>query len=227
MIFFLKFKLIDTTINVNYFRANNANSQKIVNDWVKNKSHNLLDDFKIPSNTRAIFLNLIFFNGTWVEPFATEYTVEMPFNLNEQKQMKATYMSGQQDIFYVEDKTDLKLKMIRLPYKSDNASNGTVAMYVILPNDHNVKKIVENLNFDKFESLVGKMRDDTVDIRMPKLDLHTNIDIKEHLEYENVKQNFSVQYRINTEKKNEKLVLTNIFQEVRLQVFETGIISHM
>lgn len=200
-------------------------SQKTVDKWVKEKSHNLLDEFIIPASTRAVFLNIVFFNGSWVEPFSTEYTVNMPFYLNEEKQIKATYMSGEQDIDYIEDKIDLKLKMIKLKYQSNNETNSHFSMYVILPNDYNVKDIVERLTFNKFETLISKMREDTVDIRIPKVDLHSYIDIKKHLEtqQEKLKYNETVHYRIKINSKSkERLILTNIFQEVRLQVFETG-----
>lgn len=185
-----------------------------------------MDTFKIPSNTRAVFLNIVFFNGSWVEPFATEYTEDMPFNLNEKEEhISTTYMAGQQDIDYVEDK-DLQLKMIRLPYKQNiKDAKSNFSMYVILPNNYNVKQIVKDLSFDKFEKLIGKMRDETVDIRMPKLDLHTYTDLKKHLDLQNekLKLNLNVKYRLASDAPaNNRLILTNIFQEVRLQVFETG-----
>lgn len=185
-----------------------------------------MDTFKIPSNTRAVFLNIVFFNGSWLEPFATEYTEDMPFILNDkQEQISTTYMAGQQDIDYVEDK-DLHLKMIRLPYKENiKDTKSKFAMYVILPNDYNVKDIVRDLSFDKFETLISNMRDETVDVRMPKLDLHTYTDLKKHLDLQNekLKLNLNVKYRLaSNAPANNRLILTNIFQEVRLQVFETG-----
>lgn len=196
-------------------------SQIFVNKWIKEKSHNLLDEFNVPSNTRAMLLNIVFFNGSWVEPFVSEYTVEMPFYLNGNKQMKATFMSGEQDIDYIEDKTD-GLKMIKLKYKNNKEINSSFSMYVLLPNNHNVKEIISKLTFKKFETLIANMREDTVDIKIPKLDIHTYFDIKKHLEYKAINRNETVYYRLKSNNKKDRLILTNIFQEVRLQVFETG-----
>lgn len=199
-------------------------SQKYVNKWVKENSKDLLDEFKIPSNTRAMLLNIVFFNGSWVEPFVSEYTTEMPFFLNEKDKTTATFMTGEQDIEYIEDKNDLKLKMIRLKYQNNNDNNTQFSMYVILPNKYNVRETARKLTFDKFETLRSNMSEDTVDIRIPKLDLHTYTDIKKYLEIKNkeLNKNETVQYRLKSKRKEDRLILTNIFQEVRLKVFETG-----
>lgn len=196
-------------------------SQIFVNKWIQEKSHNLLDEFNVPSDSRAMLLNIVFFNGSWVEPFVSEYTVDMPFYLNENKQTKATFMSGEQDIDYIEDRTD-GLKMIKLKYKNNKDINSSFSMYVLLPNNYNVKEIISKLTFKKFENLISNMKEDTVDIRIPKLDIHTYFDIKKHLEHKALNRNETVQYRLKSNNKKDRLILTNIFQEVRLQVFETG-----
>lgn len=200
-------------------------SQKTVNKWIKENSKNLLDEFKIPSNTKAILLNIVFFNGSWVEPFISEYTNERPFFVNEHDTTtKATYMSSEQEIDYIEDRTDLKLKMIRLKYQNNNDSNTQFSMYVVLPNSYNVKDTARKLTFDKFETLISNMREETVDVRIPKLDLHSYVDLKKHLEHKHKELNLTeiVHYRLKSINKDDRLILTNIFQEVRLQVFETG-----
>lgn len=208
----------------NYFRTDMEKSQQIVNKWVKEKSKNLLDEFKIPSNTKAILLNIVFFNGSWLEPFVSEYTTDMSFFLNEKDITKATFMSGEQEIDYIEDRTDLKLKMIRLKYQNNNDNNSQFSMYVILPNKYNVKEIARNLTFDKFENLISNMAEETVDVRIPKLDLHSYVDLKKYLEFKHTELNLTdpVHYRLKSKRKEDRLILTNIFQEVRLQVFETG-----
>ena len=109
----------------------NINGQ-VINDWVeeetKNKIKNLIKPEFLSQDTNLILVNAIYFKADWKYKFDKKKTEEKNFYVEGGNPQKAPtmYLSGSN--FKVADMSDLKSKMLRLPYKGDR-----IVLDILLP----------------------------------------------------------------------------------------------
>ena len=109
----------------------NINGQ-VINDWVeeetKNKIKNLIEPEFLSQDTNLILVNAIYFKADWKYKFDKKKTEEKNFYVEGGNPKKAPtmYLSGSN--FKFADITDLKSKMLRLPYKGDR-----IVLDILLP----------------------------------------------------------------------------------------------
>ncbi|GAB0096549.1 hypothetical protein DMENIID0001_120730 [Sergentomyia squamirostris] len=200
--------------------------QQTVNNWVKNVTKDIIQTFPISAKTISLFANVVYFNAEWEEPFSDQLTRPGKFFPTADKTTNATYLQGQQEIPYMENK-ELDFKMIRMPYKS---SKFNMSMYILAPQKHNLQEIIQNLTLSKFLEYRDQMSVKTVNLKIPKVSLKSKIQLKGDLEREikkslngskTISKTFDY-FSLPNVSDDSKCSLSNVVQESTFNVYEKG-----
>ena len=140
------YQVLDKYINIveDFYEAESSNidfsnpelAAEIINQWVENKTNNLIQDLIKPDAittdfTKLILTNAIYFKGIWKVQFNKENTTERLFILPSGETVDVPTMSliNTEDVFnYTE--TD-ELQMLELPYTGNN-----ISMIILLPKEN-------------------------------------------------------------------------------------------
>ena len=138
-----------------------------VNSWCNSKTHGKIKKIidKLSTDIKMILINAVYFKGLWSTPFEKSMTMKKPFyNLNDKsKEKKVNRMQITKYFQYYEDK---EVQLVELPYKKDSMSE-----IVILPNKNkNINEFISELNDEKLQSLLKKMRTVKVRLELPKFE---------------------------------------------------------
>jgi serpin B len=102
-----------------------------INQWIEqqtnNKIQNLLGPGTVTPVTRLLLTNAIYFKGTWLDPFNTNYTEDEEFHLSAKQSVKTPMMNRNGGYRYYDGGTFQELEM---PYKG-----GELAMIILLPKE--------------------------------------------------------------------------------------------
>ncbi|CAH1781066.1 unnamed protein product [Owenia fusiformis] len=155
-------------------------SREFINKWVEkqteDKIKNLLPEGSIVPFTKLVLTNAIYFQGNWMYRFNKTKTTNATFHLmgDPKAKVNATVMSMKTHLWFGMI-PELDCKIVELPY-----SGNQTAMYVILPNEINgLKKVEMGLkNTTILEIAFKRMRNTTVDLRLPKYNMAAAYDLK-------------------------------------------------
>lgn len=161
--------------------ANAEEAAAIINQWVENKTNNLIKDL-VPADalsdlTRLVLTNAIYFKGTWMVQFDKENTTDRDFtdiqgNTNTVSTMK---LIGTENTFnYTETE---QFQMLELPYDGDE-----ISMMIILPKDGvELSDVVDLLNKDSYCDWIESMYKTELDIYLPKFEFETSYTLNDYL----------------------------------------------
>jgi serpin B len=151
------------------FRANASAAVDAINQWIseatKDRIRNIVDT--IPTDTRLVLANAIYFNAHWDLPFDEADTADEPFHL----------LAGEEEIVPMMHQTDRFLytegdgyQAIQLPYL-----NREVAMVIVLPTVGRFHEIEERLTGDWVQDVLTGFQMDKVILTMPKFRYETPV----------------------------------------------------
>ncbi len=147
-------------------------SRLTINSWVEEQTNSKIKDL-IPQGvlkpiTRLVLTNAIYFKGSWLKQFDKKDTKEEDFRISSTNKVKAQMMrlTGKEANFnYAE--TD-KLQILELPYEGNDLS-----MLIFLPKEDDLKAIEESLNFEKLSEWENLLRNEEVNVYLPKFKFET------------------------------------------------------
>ena len=142
----------------------------VINQWASDHTEGMikqvLDDETFDPTAISYLLNAIYFKGAWMTKFDPELTREEPFNGGREVPM----MHNKSEFLYSESDD---YQSIRLPY-----GNGAYLMTVYLPHkDKTIADVLSQLDGKSFLS-GGKSRSCVVDLKLPRFETDTNVDLK-------------------------------------------------
>ena len=189
-----------------------------VNSWCNAKTHGKIKKIldSLPSKTKMMLLNAVYFKGFWSKAFKKSMTLKKSFyNLNDKsKEKKVDRMQITEDFQYYEDK---EVQLVKLPYKKDSMS-----AIVILPNQKkNINEFISNLNDEKLQRLLKKMSPKKVRLELPKFELEFSSGLIPALKKLGMNEAFNEQ-TANLEGIGHELYIDQIIQKTYLKVDETG-----
>jgi serpin B len=150
-----------------------------INKWVEDQTNDKIKDLLKPKilskDTRLVLTNAIYFKGSWANEFDKKNTREGNFLADGEKLVKADFMNKyKSQTKYFEN--DL-VKIIDLPYKGDELS-----MTILLPQKNKGLPFAEQaLNAENFANWVGALRQEEVNISLPKFKMTSDFSLKELL----------------------------------------------
>ncbi|XP_006115614.2 leukocyte elastase inhibitor [Pelodiscus sinensis] len=161
-------------------------ARKQINQWVgeqtEGKIPKLLSESSVNSTTKLVLVNAIYFKGSWAEKFKETNTKEMQFRLNK-KEKKPVQMMYQKEKFPFGYISELKCRMLELPYDGKDLS-----MIILLPDDINddstgLQKLEKQLTLEKLQEWTQPQNMHPIDthVHLPKFKLEDSYDLKSAL----------------------------------------------
>merc|ERR1712012_851763 len=197
-------------------------SAEEINNWVQNKTRNLIQDLISPDlitdDSKLLLLNAIYFKANWMSNFDKLETVSRPFRVKEGVNKNVDIMT-QTNLFQYKYNYDFQSQIISPPYQDENFS-----MIVILPfeeGNENVNKVINKVLEEDLKTIIRGMEETEVDIFLPKFKLSYKSELVNVLQKKgltNLFQNGDFS-RITDD---EELEVSDIVHETKIEVNEVG-----
>jgi serpin B len=151
-----------------------------LNDWVAGETEDLIKDLVPPGGidetTRLALVNAIYFLGDWAEPFEKEATEPRSFRLDAKDKKEVPTMAGTMRLPTAEVDGAIA---VELPYAGDR-----FAMTLVMPEEvEGLGALERKLDAKWFEGVVGALKSDRIDLRLPKFKVEppTSIELSKQL----------------------------------------------
>jgi serpin B len=148
-----------------------------INDWVADQTRGRIDDIvgdRIPGNVLAFLLNAIYFKGLWTIPFNEEYTHLAEFTLQDSTVKQVEMMSHPIDVDLLYGSSG-GVWVFELPY-----GGRAYHMTILLPTrGTSVDSLVQALDSDSWNELVGALAPHETRLDMPKFTLEYELDMED------------------------------------------------
>ena len=121
-----------------------------------------------------MLLNAIYMSAKWEQPFMTADTRSHPFHLANGSTVDAATMNQTMEARYlVED----ELEAVELPY-----ADGRLSMVIFAPPPGEYRGYAEDVGATELQGMLARMREGTVDLRLPKFRISVALDLVDALE---------------------------------------------
>lgn len=151
------------------FQHASEDARKEINQWVKGQTEGKIPELLavgvVDSMTKLVLVNAIYFKGMWEEKFMKQDTTDAPFRLNK-KNTKSVKMMYQKKKFLFGYISDLKCKVLEMPYQG-----GELSMVILLPEDiedesTGLKKIEEQITLEKLREWTKRENLENIDVHV-------------------------------------------------------------
>lgn len=151
------------------FQHASEDARKEINQWVKGQTEGKIPELLavgvVDSMTKLVLVNAIYFKGMWEEKFMKQDTTDAPFRLNK-KNTKSVKMMYQKKKFFFGYISDLKCKVLEMPYQG-----GELSMVILLPEDiedesTGLKKIEEQITLEKLREWTKRENLENIDVHV-------------------------------------------------------------
>lgn len=163
--------------NVDFHNADQVAQQ--INNWCANITDNNIKDFVSSDSlydTVVLMLNAVYFKGSWRKLFDHQKTQRKPFEGLDRQQTQIEFMK-MTDQFYYFDSSQLKSKILRLPYAGSRYS-----MFLLLPqSDSSIDELIGKLDSKTVSREAWYLDEVEVKLEIPKFKFDSDIDLKSHL----------------------------------------------
>ena len=164
---------------------NDGHTMDVINQWASNHTEQMiekvLDQNSFNPNAVSYLLNAIYFKGSWAKKFDKAMTVNdnfmcamRPDEFEECGPLNSVPMMHQTATFEYAENDDYQA--LRLPY-----GNGSFRMTVLLPTykGNNYWTVPRVPTAEDWQQLSQKMDSTLVDVRLPRFETDTDIDLKD------------------------------------------------
>jgi serpin B len=153
-------------------------SRQTINTWVEEQTNGKIKDLlkkeHVTAMTRLILTNAIYFKGNWVKQFNEKNTKESDFRVDSEKTVKVPMMSMRDETFNYTATQNLQI--LELPYQGEDLS-----MLIILPWEGKMDSVEESLTLENLASWRNNLREQKIDIYIPKFKFETRYDMGDTL----------------------------------------------
>ncbi|MDD4296083.1 MAG: serpin family protein [Ruminiclostridium sp.] len=173
--FEVKQNFIDTNRNflgadVDTLDFSDTNAAGKINNWIADKTNNLITKMIDPPISRDVMMyliNAIYFKGEWTEAFKTMNTIEADFHAYDEKIDKVSMMQRSGKIEYYKNED---YQAVRLPY-----GNEKTGMVVILPNG-DINEFIKDINDEKWNELISQLKPVAdLNLKLPKFKMEYGV----------------------------------------------------
>jgi serpin B len=154
-----------------------------INRWVKDQTNdkilNLIPAGAINPFTRLVITNAVYFKGIWVKQFDVNNTREEDFRIAPGNTVRVPMMErADRDAVFGYYETAL-FQVLRMPYAHRTGKG--LSMLVILPKGDNLTAAEDELDLQRISEISGAIRDQRVNILIPKFRLETGYSLSQTL----------------------------------------------
>jgi len=187
------------------FIGNPDSARDEINQWIEEKTMGKIKDTidRLTRYTRAVIVNTIYFNATWIKPF---HEIGLrKFQVSENSYVDVEMLNRITNAGYYEDSL---LKAVEIPY-----AGGDYAMVVVLPKT-DLGDLVGKLDPSYLEKIRENMDWAEVNITIPKFRVEEKYELVDTLKEMGIVKVFDP----------KTAELTNLFVEVKEQLFVSRVI---
>lgn len=200
----------------------NPQSKDVINQWIENNTNGMIKDMLDAVDPQAVMylVNAIYFNADWKYRFDAENTKKAPFYTasGQEVTVDMMQMSSPAGLRYFNDGA---LEYLEIPY-----STGQYSMGVVIANDFELDKKMENFSLGDLEYFRENADTTNFILKMPKFKMGYKINnLKEELELLGLKKpfiasplNFSKLFNNPT----EPMFINRVIHEAVIDVSERG-----
>ncbi|HET9476633.1 MAG TPA: serpin family protein [Dehalococcoidia bacterium] len=153
-------------------------ARQAINDWVSEETAGRIKDLIPPGAiddlTRLVLTNAIYFKASWLEPFDPKDTADGAFHLLDGSEVTVPMM--QKAALRTRYAEAVGVQAVEIPYYPGNAS-----FMLILPPEGGFESFEESLDAETIDEILSGMSDADVNLRMPKFEFESDVDLKEPL----------------------------------------------
>lgn len=196
------------------------NARRMINSWAKKQTKGLIPEFltsTLPSTTRLMLINALYFKGPWAEKFNKNNTRDEIFTNADGSKSTVRMMSNSS--MRVTAWTDGEDTLVNLPY-----GNGAFSMTLILPAEGcSAEKCIENITPERISSWQTTSHSSlTAWVKLPKFDIEFSPDnLIEILRSMGIRRAFTSEADFD-KMAEKKLFIGLVKQKARLIVDEEG-----
>lgn len=197
-------------INEEVSRATNGMIQK------------LIEPSLLSSNSAIVLTNAVFFQSQWDKFFVIDKESNKPdvknFITSDGKQVHANMLiSYERQLLYSEND---QIQIVAIPYLRNKYD-----MIIVLPKDKTTKgfKILSSLKFEKLNDLIKSMKYHHINLKMPKFQIESNLQLNNVFESFGMKKAFTDDAECTDSK--IKYFISMIIQKAKIMVDEKGTIA--
>lgn len=183
------YKLLDNYTNVvqNYYggRATNVDfasedARKTINNWVEDKTNNKIKDLfpqgSLNGYTRLVLTNAIYFKGDWLKQFDEKETKQEEFRVSKDNVIQVPMMRRTDEGARFNYAETEELQILEMLYEEEELS-----MLILLPKNDNLSSLEESLTIENLTEWKNKLKEQRVNIFIPKFTLNTKYFLKDTL----------------------------------------------
>ncbi|HWH71408.1 MAG TPA: serpin family protein, partial [Candidatus Sulfotelmatobacter sp.] len=194
-------------------------ARKEINHWVaqqtKDKIQDILPPGSLNSLTRLVLADAIYFKGIWAKPFEKAGTQNQPFHLSARRQVDVPLMHHLDTVKYMEN---ADLQAVELPY-----SGNKLSMLIVLPRQiEGWAQLEQQLSLAWLSNLLGQMKQQTVDIFLPRFKQESSFELNGPLEKMDLSDAFGSQADFSGIDGTKLLYISAVFHKAWVEVNEEG-----
>ena len=198
--------------------------EKIVNDWVEEKTNGKIRDILKQTNSRTIMVlvNAIYMKGQWHVPFLKTWTQHGTFFAST-REIAADFMSDTRKLRYLESTINgTKFQAVFVPYGHDNSPLHW-KMALILPEKRGNPVELKGLISKRLFKVYTKSVTEYLRVKIPKCKMESDIDLKPLLIKLGVERAYTYAANFSGIRDNIPIRIDNVTQKAFLSVDEEGV----
>ena len=196
-------------------------SRQTINKWVEDKTNNKITNLfpkgSLNSMTRLVLTNAVYFKGTWIKQFEKKQTRDDDFRISATNIVKVPMMQRtDKDAKFNYTESD-NLQILEMPYEGDKLS-----MIVLLPKNDSLSSLESSLSLEKINDWRSKLREQRVDVFMPKFTFDTKYFMSDTLAKMGMPKAFTDNADFSGMDGTKSLSIQNVIHQAFVDVSEEG-----
>jgi serpin B len=189
-------------------------------DHTEGKIGSLLGPQEIDPQTRLVLTSAFYFQGTFLSPFDEKKTRLSPFHPTPDTTSSIPMMQQTASLLYMEN--DL-IQMAGFPF--NGGQKGKMALIVLLPRSTDNLTEIENDLSDSFSEWLKAMKEEKLDVQIPKFATKSSYDLKPTLQKMGMTTAFTSQANFSGIDGKLDLFLNKVVHETLFTIDEKGVVA--
>ncbi|MFH1193962.1 MAG: serpin family protein [bacterium] len=203
------------------FKNSTEEARQTINKWVESKTNNKIKDLfpqgSLNTMTQLVLTNAIYFKGTWIKQFEKSQTRDEDFRVSSTNTIKVPMMKRTDKNAKFNYTEDDNVQILEMPYEG-----GKLSMMVLLPKNDNLSSLESSLTLEKINDWRSKLKEQRVDVFMPKFTFDTKYFMNETLAKMGMPTAFTYDADLSGMDGTQSLFIQKVIHQAFVDVNEEG-----
>jgi len=196
-----------------------SSSANAINNWVSAQTKGAIPAIvdQISALDIMYLVNAIYFKSSWNEKFDVAKTSDLPFFLDDNSQVQASFMDGTVDYNRYDDNS---VDVFELPY-----SNNKYSMVIVMPaagSNTSLHQLVSGIDSTKWETWMTGLHPVNTELKLPKFKFSYSINLNNALSALGMGIAFSPGADFSLINATTPLQISKVLHKAYIEVDETG-----